>query len=50
MLSRGELLDIAAHRIEIIDIVGEVVLLDLDGRIVKMRAGESVQKLDMSRK
>lgn len=50
MLSRGELLDIAAHRIEIIDIVGEVVLLDLDGRIVKMRAGDSVQKLDMSRK
>jgi len=46
MLSRGELLDIAAHRIEIIDIVGDTVLLDLDGRIVKMRAGESVQKVD----
>jgi hypothetical protein len=46
MLCRGELLDIAAHRIEVIDIVGDTVLLDLDGRIVKMRAGESVQKVD----
>ena len=44
MLSRGDFLEIAAHRIEIIDIVGDIVLLDLDGRIVSMQAGESVQK------
>ena len=46
MLSRGDFLEIAAHRIEIIDIVGDIVLLDLDGRIVSMQAGESVQKLE----
>ena len=44
MLSRGDFLEIAAHRIEIIDIVGDIVLLDLDGRIVSMQAGERVQK------
>ena len=44
VLERGESLDIPAHMIEVIDIVAGQVLLDVNGRVVTLKAGESIEK------
>lgn len=49
ILGRGESLEIAAHTIELVDIVGESVLLDVDGRVLTIKAGQSVQDVDRLR-
>lgn len=43
VLKRGESLDIPAHMIEVIDIVAGQVLLDVNGRVVTLKAGESIE-------
>lgn len=44
VLSRGETLEVPAHSIEVIDIVGSQVLLDVNGRVVSLTAGQSIEK------
>jgi hypothetical protein len=43
VLKRGETLEIPAHMIEVIDIVAGQVLLDVNGRVVTLMAGESIE-------
>jgi len=44
VLTRGESLEIPVHAIEVIDIIGSRVLLDVNGRVVSLTAGQSVEK------
>lgn len=46
VLERGESLEVAAHMIEVIDIVAGQVLLDVNGRVVTLIAGESIEQPD----
>ncbi len=46
VLQRGEKLEVTAHSIEVVDIIAGQVLLDVNGRVVTLRAGESIEKVD----
>jgi hypothetical protein len=46
VLERGESLDVTAHMIDVIDIVAGQVLLDVNGRVVTLTAGESIENPD----
>ena len=46
VLERGESLDVTAHMIEVIDIVAGQVLLDVNGRVVTLKAGESIEQVE----
>jgi len=43
---RGRVLQIDAHSIEVVDILPDRVLLDLDGRVLTVRAGQNLQEVD----
>lgn len=44
-LSRGEEMEVAAHHLELIDLVGDKVLVVLDGRPVTLKTGQSLQQV-----
>jgi len=46
VLKRGDRLEVTAHSIEVVDIVAGQVLLDVNGRVVTLKAGESIEKTD----
>ena len=48
-LARGESMEVAAHHLELIDLVGEKVLVVLDGQPVMLRTGQSLQEVSEQR-
>ncbi len=46
VLRRGETLDVNAHLIEVVDIVAGRVLLDVNGRVITLTAGESIEAVE----
>ncbi len=46
VLKRGESLPVTAHTIEVIDIVSGQVLLDVNGRVITLTTGESIEDPD----
>ena len=43
-LARGEEMEVAAHHLELIDIIGEEVLVVIDGRPATLGTGQSLQE------
>ncbi len=46
VLKRGESLEVSAHLIEVVDIVAGQVLLDVNGRVITLTAGESIEAVE----
>lgn len=46
VLARGEVLEVDAHAIEVVDVLEGQALLDVDGRVVAVKAGQSVQQAE----
>ena len=44
--TRGRTIEIDAHSIEVVDILQDRALLDVDGRVLAIRAGQSIQEAD----
>lgn len=44
--ARGRVLDIEAHSIEVVDILPDRAVLDVDGRVLTVRAGQSLQEAE----